>query len=43
MNQHLSDADVLHVCSTVRGHYGLPPWREILEGRDADLIGPARP
>jgi dTDP-4-amino-4,6-dideoxygalactose transaminase len=43
MNQYLSDADVLHVCSTVRGHYGLPPWREILEGRDADLIGPARP
>ena len=43
MNQYLTDEDVLHVCSTVRAHYGLSPWLHVSDCTDADLIGPARP
>jgi dTDP-4-amino-4,6-dideoxygalactose transaminase len=36
MNQFLSDADVLAVCSAVRGWYGLSPWRTIAEIKPGD-------
>lgn len=29
MHQFLSDEDVLHVCTVVRGYYGARPWRDI--------------
>lgn len=42
MNQYLSDDDVLHVCSSVREHYGLSAWQSLAETGDSDLVGPAR-
>lgn len=41
MNQYMSDADVLHVCSTVRGFFGLPAWAEIASEKTNDTVPPA--
>jgi dTDP-4-amino-4,6-dideoxygalactose transaminase len=42
MNQYLSDDDVLHVCSAVRAHYGLPAWKDLAVAKPEDLIGPVQ-
>ena len=36
MHQFMTDGDVLHVCSTVRGHYGLGAWVEIAPTKSQD-------
>lgn len=42
MNQYMSDADVLHVCTAVRGFYRNSGWHEMAEERPEDTIAAAR-
>jgi dTDP-4-amino-4,6-dideoxygalactose transaminase len=41
MNQFMTDADILHVCSTVRGFHGLSSWSDVADLREGDA--PAEP
>lgn len=38
MNQYMSDADVLHVCSTVRSFFGMPAWTEVAAMHANDAV-----